>query len=109
VLLVTTATMAGLDKAMSAALEPWRSPLAVHDPRKVLLDLAIAVALGWDCLADIAVGRAEPANFGLVASDATVFRAIDALAADAPVGARRRSPRMITATRLIMAPARIGT
>ena len=36
VLLVTTATTVGLDRAMSAALEPWRHPLAVHDPGKVL-------------------------------------------------------------------------
>ena len=45
---------------MSAALAPWRKPLAVHDPGKVLLDLAVAVALGGDCLADIALLRAEP-------------------------------------------------
>ena len=46
VLLVTTATAVGLDRAMSVALEPWRHPLAVHDPGKVLLDLAIAIAIG---------------------------------------------------------------
>ena len=33
---------------------------AVHDPGKVLLDVAIAVALGGDCLADIAAVRAQP-------------------------------------------------
>jgi hypothetical protein len=27
----------------------------VHDPGKVLLDLALAVALGGDCLSDVAV------------------------------------------------------
>jgi len=36
-------------------------------------------------LADIAVLRAEPGVFGLVASDPTVSRTIDALAKDAPV------------------------
>lgn len=50
-------------------LAPWRKPLAIHDPAKVLLDLAVALELGGDCLADIAVVRAEPAVFGLVASD----------------------------------------
>lgn len=79
VLLVAAATMVGLDRAMSAALEPWRSPLAVHDPGKVLLDLAIAVAIGGDCLADIGQVRSVPAVFGRVASDPTVSRLIDRL------------------------------
>jgi len=48
-----------------------------HDPAKVLLDLAVALGLGGDCLADIAVVRAEPAVFGLVASDPTVSQTID--------------------------------
>jgi hypothetical protein len=32
----------------------------------------VALALGGDCLADVAVLQAEPAVFGLVASDPTV-------------------------------------
>ncbi len=40
---------------MSAALSVWRKPLAVHDPAKVVLDLALTLALGGDCLADIAL------------------------------------------------------
>lgn len=47
---------------------------------KVLLDLALAVALGGDCLSDLAVLRAEPGLFGRVASDPTVSRLVDALA-----------------------------
>jgi hypothetical protein len=80
VLLVETARKAGLDQAISAALAPWRKPRAVHDPGKILVDLALAVALGGDCLADIAMLRAEPAVFGPVASDPTVSRLIDSLA-----------------------------
>ncbi len=60
VLLVETVRKAGL----SAALTPWRKLQAVHDPGKVLLDVALAVALGRDCLADVAMLRAEPAVFG---------------------------------------------
>jgi hypothetical protein len=56
----------------------------VHDPAKVVLDLAVALALGGDCLADVALLRAEPGVYGLVASDPTVSRTIAALAADAP-------------------------
>jgi hypothetical protein len=39
-------------------LAPWGKPLAIHDPAKVLLDLAVALGLGGDCLADITVVRA---------------------------------------------------
>ncbi|MFI1967486.1 IS1380 family transposase [Streptomyces pathocidini] len=81
VLLVETVRKAGLDAAISAALTPWRKPRAVHDPGKILLDVALAVALGGDCLADVAMLRAEPAVFGPVASDPTVSRLIDTLAA----------------------------
>lgn len=72
----------GLDRAMSRALAPWRLGRAVHDPGKVLLDLAIALALGGDCAADIAVVRAQPSLFGEVASDPTVSRLITTLAGD---------------------------
>lgn len=81
VLLVETVRKAGLDTAISAALMPWRKPRAVHDPGKVLLDVALAVALGGDCLADAGMLRAEPAVFGPVASDPTVSRLIDTLTA----------------------------
>ncbi|WP_406133280.1 IS1380 family transposase [Streptomyces zaomyceticus] len=84
VLLVETARKSGLDTAISAALVPWRRPRAVHDPGKVLLDVALAVALGGDCLADVSMLRAEPAVFGLVASDPTVSRLVDKLAAAGP-------------------------
>src|SRR4051812_42109962 len=74
----------GLPAALSDALGPWRKPLAIHDPAKIVLDLAVSLAIGGDCLADIAQLRAAPEVFGLVASDPTVSRCIDALAADAP-------------------------
>jgi Transposase DDE domain group 1 len=84
VLLTDTVAALGLDMALSAALAPWRKPLAVHDPGKVVLDLALTLAVGGDCLADLALLRAEPGLYGLVASDPTVSRTIDTLAADAP-------------------------
>ena len=81
-LLTETIGKVGLDRALSQALEPWRPRLAVHDPAKIVLDLALGLAVGGDCLADVAVLRAEPAVFGQVASDPTVSRTIDRLAAD---------------------------
>jgi hypothetical protein len=84
VTLVEAVRVAGLDGKLSTALARWRKPLARHDPGKVITDLALTLALGGDCLADIALLRAEPGVFGPVASDPTVSRTIDALAADAP-------------------------
>ncbi|MEU6201943.1 IS1380 family transposase [Streptomyces sp. NPDC047061] len=81
VLLVETVRKTGLDQAISQALAPWCKPRAVHDPGKILLDLALATALGGDCLADVAMLRAERALFGPVASDPTVSRLVDTLAA----------------------------
>jgi hypothetical protein len=84
-LLQRTIRLAGLDRALSAGLGRWRGRRACHDPAKVVLDLATAVALGGDCAADLAVVRAQREVFGPVASDATVSRLIAALAADIDV------------------------
>ncbi|MEV0743558.1 IS1380 family transposase [Streptomyces sp. NPDC050549] len=84
VLLTETVRKTGLDGAISAALAPWRRPRAVHDPGKIVLDVALAVALGGDCLADVGMLRAEPSVFGPVASDPTVSRLVDQLAAAGP-------------------------
>jgi len=83
VLLVETIRTAGVDAALSAELRRWRKPAAVHDPAKVLLDVALTLALGGDCLADVNLLRGEPGVFGRVASDPTVSRTIAALAGDA--------------------------
>jgi hypothetical protein len=84
VLLIRTLQVTGLDRQLSAGLQRWRAPRAVHDPGKIIADLAAAVALGGDCLADIAMLRAEPGLSGPVASDPVVSRLIAQLAADAP-------------------------
>ena len=60
VLLTQTLRATGLDRGLSAALERWRPGRAVHDPGQVLADLAAALALGGDCLADIAMLRTQP-------------------------------------------------
>jgi Transposase DDE domain group 1 len=58
VLLWQTLRVTGLGAGLPVALERWRAPRAVHDPGKIIADLAASVALGGDCLADIAVLRA---------------------------------------------------
>jgi hypothetical protein len=90
--------VAGLDRGLAQALSRWRPARATHDPGKVLLDVATAVALGGDCLADVAAVRSQPAVFGSVASDPTVSRVFTALAANAD--------EAVTAIRQVRARAR---
>jgi hypothetical protein len=97
-MLLATARVSGLAKGLCDGLSPWRADRSVHDPGKTVLDLAVAIALGGDCLADIAVVRAQPELFGLVASDPTVSRLIDALA--------ERPEQAIAAIRATRAAAR---
>ena len=97
-LLLKSAQVSGLVGALSCALSPWRAPRSVHDPGKAVLDLAVAIALGGDCLADAALVRAQSELFGAVASDPTISRLIDALAED--------SAAAITAIRAARAAAR---
>jgi hypothetical protein len=84
VLLTQALRATGLDQGLTAALGRWRPGRAVHDPGKIIADLAVTLALGGDCLADIGMLRAEPALFGPVASDPVVSRLVSRLAADAP-------------------------
>ena len=83
-LLTRTAIVSGLATSLSVGLSRWRKPLAIHDPGKIVTDLAITLALGGDCLADAALLRSESAVYGQVASDPTISRLISTLASDAP-------------------------
>lgn len=91
VLLNETIAAAGLGSGMSAALPGWRKPLAVHHPAKVVMDLAVTLALGGDCLSDVALLRAEPGLYRRVASE-PASRTIAALAADARQCWKRSTP-----------------
>lgn len=81
-LLVQTAQVSGLTSVLSDQLRSWRAPRSVHDPGKMVLDLAVAIALGGDCLADAALLRAQPELFGAVASDPTISRLLETLGGD---------------------------
>jgi hypothetical protein len=60
---------------------PWRKPRAVHDPGKVLLDVALAVTLGRGLPGGRRSAAGRTVVFGPVAPDPTASRPIDALAA----------------------------
>jgi hypothetical protein len=82
-LLTAASDASGLGRALEEALDPWAKPSCRHHPGKTLADLGTAVALGGDCLADVALVRAEADVYGPVASDATVSRLVASLGADA--------------------------
>ena len=79
-LLTETSGVTGLGNELSQVLSAWRRPGSVHDPGKIILDLAVCVALGGRCLSDLSLLRCEKEVFGPVASDPTVSRLAGALA-----------------------------
>jgi hypothetical protein len=81
-LLAEAADRLGLTDALSRALAPMRERRGRHDPGRVVRDLAVMLADGGDCLADLRAVRDQQVLFGPVASDATAFRVIDAIASD---------------------------
>lgn len=78
-LLAELADRVGLSAGLSAAMAHTRQRRSAHNPGVVLTQLAVSIADGGDCLADIATLRAEPDLFGQVASDPTVWRVIDSI------------------------------
>jgi len=91
VLLTTTVGLAGIDRLLSTALSRWRKPSAVHDPGKIITDLAVSLALGgtaWPtspccvrsrvCMGRLRETRRCPRLIGVVAADvAAVVKAIN--------------------------------
>jgi hypothetical protein len=78
-LLADLADRTTLTAELVGALAGLARPRAVHDPGRVLVDLAVAVADGAECISDVAVLADQPALFGSVASDSTVWRLLDQL------------------------------
>jgi len=78
-LVAAVADRVGLTAGLSEALECLRERRSRHDPGRVVRDLALTLADGGDCLADLRALRDQEALFGGVASDATAWRAVVAL------------------------------
>jgi hypothetical protein len=76
VLLALTAQRLGLADGLSGALTGTRQRRSVHDPGRVLCDLAVMAADGGRCVSDLAVLAGQPALFGNVASVATARRVL---------------------------------
>ena len=75
------ADRSGLTAAMSHAMGGCGISWHTHDPGVVLTHLAVAIADGADCWSDLAVLREQAELFGPVASQATAWRAIEAVTA----------------------------
>jgi hypothetical protein len=78
-LVAGVADRVGLTAGLSEALAGLRERRSRHDPGRVVRDLALTLADGGDCLADLRALRDQETLFGVVASDATAWRALAAL------------------------------
>jgi hypothetical protein len=88
----------GLTDALGLAMAPTRQRRSAHDPGKVLVDLALALVDGGDCLSDLSTLRNQSELFGVVASTPTAYRVVDSVdnqvreaIAAARAAARRRA------------------
>jgi hypothetical protein len=76
--LAETADLSGLTSGLSAAMAGVAQRR--HDPGRTLAQVVLALADGATCLSDLAALRGQPAMFGAVASEATVWRTINQVA-----------------------------
>ncbi|MDN5685162.1 MAG: transposase [Brachybacterium sp.] len=74
VLLTDTIGATDLARSLREALVSWAKPLAEHDATKVLLDLAMTLAVGAEVASDTGLLCCEPGVFGDAASSPTISR-----------------------------------
>jgi hypothetical protein len=99
-LLADVADRTTLTGELSEVLGGLRRPRARHDPGRVLVDLAVAVADGATTISEIAVLADQAALFGQTASDSTCWRLLDRLdegALSAVAAARARARELVWA------------
>jgi len=87
-LLTGIADSSGLTQALSRELQGLKQRYSGHDSGRVVRDLAVMLAGGGECLADLGTVRDQQPLYGAVASGATAFRVIDRIASD-PQGLER--------------------
>lgn len=92
-LLSEMADRLGLTAGLSRAMAPTRKRKSAHDPGVVLRDLAVMLADGGDCLADLAVLRDQPDLFGKVGSGPTVWRVLNSIGPEQLAAIRKARAR----------------
>ncbi len=78
-LLADVADVTGLTSRFVEALAVTGRRAGGHEPGRIATDVALMLADGGEAITDISVLRGLPELFGPVASDATVWRALDAI------------------------------
>ena len=109
-LLSRVADKTGLTRALSLRLGDLKSRRSGHDLGRVVRDLAVMLADGGDCLADLGALQDQGLLFGQVASTSTAFRVIDRIASDPDGLQRLRAAHGVARSRawkLTGAPARV--
>src|SRR5579871_1303298 len=79
-LVAGVADKVGLTRALSLRLAGLKQRRRGHDPGRVVRDLAVMLADGGECVADLGAVRDQEPLFGTVASDSTAFRTVDRIA-----------------------------
>ncbi len=79
-LLAQVADKSGLTRALSSAVGEPGLRAGSHDRGRVIRDLAVMLADGGDCLADLRAVGDQVVLFGSTASPSTAFRVIDRIA-----------------------------
>jgi hypothetical protein len=94
-LLAELADRIGLTAALSEATCGLRSRRAGHDPGRVLVDVAVAIADGAETITDVQGLADQPGLHGAVASTATIWRVLEGVDADilAELGRARAQAR----------------
>lgn len=107
-LLVGLADRVGLTGSLSQAMRGVRKRRSRHDPGRTLRDLAVMLADGGDCLADLSALRDQPTLLGDVPSDATAWRALAALDGERLAAVRKaRAHARLRVWQLAGAPRRV--
>ena len=106
-LLVELADRVGLTTALSGALAGTRERRSVHDPGRVLRDVAVMLADGGDCVTDLDAYRGQERLFGARASETTTHRVIKSI--DEQLLGRIRAARALARARVWDAGARPET
>jgi hypothetical protein len=94
-LVAELAARLGLERELSSGLGRLFKRRPLHDPGRVVIDLATMLIDGGDCVSDLGALAEQPDLFGGVASHSTATRLLYALGEDelASIRAARRSAR----------------
>jgi hypothetical protein len=107
-LVADVADVSGLAADLTMVLAVMARRRRRHDPGDVLVDLALSLVDGGECVSDLKVLRDQPGLFGAVASQPTAWRVLDGI--DEALLAKLQAARAASRRRVWaagLAPARV--